>query len=412
MLIRDVSILSGNSLLGGRDIKIDGNRIASIGAGLSPDRGEEILEGRGKLAIPGLVNSHTHLAMTLFRGYADDMELLPWLRERIWPLESRLSAQDVRVGALLGCLEQIRSGITCFCDMYFFPDETAQAAREMGLRAIVGAGILDAVPSLLPEAEPFLRRWKGDELITPAIGPHAVQTCSEETLLRCKELAERFGTMIHIHLAETRKEVEDFCASGNAHPVRYLDRLGILGPSLVAAHCIWISGEEVSMLGKRGVNVVHCPVSNHKLASGFAPVEEMLGAKVNVILGTDGASSNNSLNLFQEMKVAAITEKCVRARADALPAWRVWQMATRNAYRAFRLPVGLYEGALADLALIDLQRPWFYPRTSMVSHLVYSMTGGVDTTIVNGKVLMRDGVIPGEAAILERAQECFERLSG
>lgn len=410
MLIKEAAIIKGDGLLKGQDIKIDENRIAAIGPGLRADRGEQILDGRRKLALPGLVNAHTHLAMTLFRGYADDMELVPWLKEKIWPLEAKLNEEDISWGVKLGCLEQIRAGITCYCDMYLFPDETAQATKKMGLRAVVGAGVFEIFPELLGGVEPFLRRWQKDELITPAIGPHAVNTCSEQTLLFAKELAEKYKAFIHIHLSETRQEVEELKSRMGLSPVEYLESLGMLNSHLVAAHCVWVSPRDIEKLAAGKANVVHCPVSNMKLASGFSPVERLCSSGVNVCLGTDGASSNNNLNIFQEMKVSAISEKCIRKNPTALPASLVWKMATENAYSCFGLPLGLRAGGLADLSLIDLQRPWFYPENNIVSHLIYSMTGGVDTTIVNGKILMREGIIPGEAEILQSAQERFERL--
>jgi 5-methylthioadenosine/S-adenosylhomocysteine deaminase len=410
MLIKGASALCGSRLVKGQDILLDGGRIAAIGKDLDVDRGEEVLDGRGKLAIPGLINSHTHLAMTLFRGYADDMELQPWLEQKIWPLEAHLEPEDVRAGARLGCLELIRAGITCFCDMYLFPDETALAAKEMGLRAVVGAGVYDMRPSLLKGAEQFICRWSGDDLVTPAIGPHAINTCSEETLLSCKNIAEKNDCIVHMHLAETRQEVEDCQRMRRMSPVGYLDSLGLLSARLLAAHCIWVSDADIALLARKNVSVSHCPVSNHKLVSGFAPVEKLRCAGIRVSLGTDGASSNNSLNIFQEMKVAAISEKCIRGSPTAVPAGVAFDMATKNAYSTLNLPMGLYPGALADIALIDMQKPWFYPETNIVSHLVYSMTGGVDTTIVNGRVLMRNGVIPEESRILAKAQERFEDL--
>ncbi len=411
MLIREAAIISGIDLLKKQDIKIDDNRIVAIGPGLKADRGEEILDGQRKLAIPGLVNAHTHLAMTLFRGYADDMELVPWLKEKIWPLEAKLNEEDISWGVKLGCLEQIRAGITCYCDMYLFPNEIASATKKMGLRAVVSAGFFDIMPDLLKGVEPFLSRWQGDELITPAIGPHAVNTCSKETLLFAKELAEKYKAFIHIHLSETRQEVADVRSKLGLSPVEYLESLGMLNSYLVAAHCVWVSFRDIKKMAARKANVVHCPVSNMKLASGFSPVERLSSSGVNVCLGTDGASSNNSLNIFHEMKVSAISEKCVRQNPTAIPAALAWKMATENAYSCFGLPMGLRAGCLADLSLIDLQKPWFYPENNIVSHLIYSMTGGVDTTIVNGKILMRDGIIPCEAEILEKAQERFNRLT-
>lgn len=411
MLIKGVSLLQSGQLLKNRDILIQGNRINDIGCDLKDEDGTEVIDGHGKLAIPGLINCHTHLAMTLLRGYADDMELMPWLKEKIWPLEERLTAEDVRWGVKLGCLEQIHFGITCYNDMYYFPDTTAEATKEMGLRAFISGVVFDIKPKMLREVEPFIKRWKGDDLIMPAIGPHAAYTCSEETLQKVKEIADRHGTMVHIHVSETRQEVDGFLLSKGMSPVEYLDRLGLLNERLAAVHCVWLSEEDCYLLAERKANVVDCTVSNLKLTSGIAPLNTLMKAGANVCLGTDGASSNNNLSLFEEMKVTAIVQKNAYHTPAAFSAEQIWNLATENAYRMAGLNMGLRAGALADLALIDLRKPWMCPETSMVSHLVYSMTGGVDTTIVNGRVLMREGVIPGEAEILEQAQKSFERLT-
>ncbi|VVB63015.1 5'-deoxyadenosine deaminase [uncultured archaeon] len=217
--------------------------------------------------------------------------------------------------------------------------------------------------------------------------------------------------MLHIHLSETKGEVEESIKKHGQSPIEYLDSLGLLSNRLVAAHCIWLSEKDITLLARRGVSVAHCPVSNLKLAAGIAPVVSLLKAGVNVCLGADGASSNNNLNLFEEMKTMAIVQKTACRRPDVMPAEEVWKVATENAYKAFGLDTGLREGALADLSLIDLKKPWFTPETSILSHLIYSISGGVDTTIVNGRALMIDGVIPGEEKILEIAQARFERLT-
>ena len=295
--------------------------------------------------------------------------------------------------------------------MYFFPDETARATKEMGLRGFVAAGLFDVRPELLAEAEPFLRRWQEDELIHPAVGPHAAYTCSEETLCKARDLADRYKALIHIHLCETKEEVDGFNLIKGLSPVEYLNSLNMLSPRLLAVHCVWLSLEDAHLLAARGVNVVDCTVSNLKLCSGIAPLSYLLESGVNVCLGIDGSCSNNNLNLFEEMKVTAIVQKNAHQTPAAFSAEQVWHMATVGAYRAFGLEKGLHEGAMADLALIDLRKPWLSPQSNMVSHLVYSMTGEVDTTIVNGKVLMRDGFIPGEAEILEEAQRRFLQLT-
>ncbi|MDD1752453.1 MAG: amidohydrolase family protein, partial [Methanotrichaceae archaeon] len=269
----------------------------------------------------------------------------------------------------------------------------------------------DMRPELLNKTEPFIRRWQGDDLITPTVGPHAAYTCSEETLLKAKEIADKYDTMVHIHVSETRQEVDGFNLSKGMSPVEYLDKLGLLNERLLAVHCVWLSLEDAYLLAKHHANVVDCTVSNLKLSSGIAPLNYLLEAGVNVCLGTDGPSSNNNLNLFEEMKVTAIVQKNAYHMPAAFPAEQIWKIATEGAYKAFNLDMGLREGALADLALIDLRSPWLCPHSNIISHLVYSMTGGVDTTIVNGQVLMENGYINGETEILEKAQERFERLT-
>ncbi|MEA2045613.1 MAG: amidohydrolase [Euryarchaeota archaeon] len=411
MLIKGASLLQAGEVIRDQDVLIEDNRIIKIGRDLKAED-DEIIDAEGMLAIPGLINGHTHLAMTLFRGYADDMKLMPWLEEKIWPLEAKLTPEDIRWGVKLGCLELIRLGVTCYNDMYYFMHETAEATREMGLRAILSGVLFDMRPDLMNEAEPFVRRWKDDDLIRPAIGPHAVYTCSEETLHKARDLAEKYDLMLHIHLSETKDEVDRSIDEHGKTPVELLDSIGFLSERVVAAHCIWLSPGDISTLARRKVTVAHCTISNHKLASGIAPLDKLLYAGVNVCLGTDGASSNNNLDLFQEMKMTAIAQKCAHFKPDLFRAGDIWKIATENAYAAFDLDLRLQEGSLADLSLIDLKKPWFCPRplTNAVSHLVYSMLGGVDTTIVNGQVLMREGIIPGEEEILEKAQEQFEDL--
>ncbi|MEM0498318.1 MAG: amidohydrolase, partial [Methanothrix sp.] len=271
MLIRSASIIRNGSLLKNIDILIEGNRISEVGRDLRPND-DEVIDARNMLAVPGLVNSHTHLAMTLLRGYADDMELIPWLRDKIWPLEARLRPSDIRAGVRLGCLELIRFGVTCYNDMYYFMDETAAATREMGIRGVLSGVLFDMRPELLRDVEPFIKKWKDDDLIKPAVGPHAVYTCSEETLLRAKEIAEKHDVMVHIHLSETREEVDTFVNQRHMTPVEFLENLGFLSERVVAAHCVWLTPRDMRILAERRVNVAHCPISNLKLASGIAPV--------------------------------------------------------------------------------------------------------------------------------------------
>jgi 5-methylthioadenosine/S-adenosylhomocysteine deaminase len=271
MLIKNVSLIHSGQLLRSRDILIEGNRIANVGRDLRDEDGGEVIDGSGKLATPGLINSHTHVAMALLRGYADDMELKPWLETKIWPLEGKFNEEEIRAGVRLGCLEQIRFGITCFNDMYLFPEAVAQATKEMGLRAFVSGVVFDMRPEFLTDVEPFMKRWKDDPLITPAVGPHSCYSCSEETLLKEKEIADRNSAMIHIHVSETREEVDGFLLSKGKSPVEYLDSLGMLDERTAAVHCVWLSEEDCHLLAERKANVVDCTVSNLKLTSGIAP---------------------------------------------------------------------------------------------------------------------------------------------
>jgi len=410
MLIKNVSLIQSGQLLRGRDILIEDSRIACVGRDLKDEDGGVVIDGRGKLATPGMINGHTHVAMALLRGYADDMELRPWLEEKIWPMEGKLNEEDIRAGVRLGCLEQIRFGITCFNDMYLFPQVVAEATKEMGLRAFVSGVVFDIRPEFLSEVEPFIRRWKDDELIHPAVGPHSVYACSQETLLKELEIADRHSVMVHIHVSETKEEVDSSLLTRGKSPVEYLDSLGMVNERLMAAHCVWLSEEDCRILSRRKANVVDCTVSNLKLTSGIAPLDTLLKHGVNVCLGTDGPSSNNNLSLFEEMKVTAIVQKNACHSPASFSAEQIWQIATDNAYRALGLGTGLYPGAPADVILIDLRRPWFCPETNIISHLVYSMAGGVDTTIVNGRILMENGVIPGEESILESARKRFKDL--
>jgi 5-methylthioadenosine/S-adenosylhomocysteine deaminase len=280
---------------------------------------DTIIGGEGKVAFPGLVNTHTHAAMVYFRGLADDLPLKVWLEEHIWPAEEKwLSPEFVGDAVELACLEMLKAGITVYNDMYFFGDAIAKATKRAGMRAVVGVGILD-LPSksartteeYFVNAESFVGSWKGDELITPCIAPHAPYTCGPETLRKAKALAEKSGLPLHIHISETQWEVNEILSAYGKRPVDYLDSLGVLDNTVLAAHCIWLEDNEIELLAKRGVGVSHCMESNLKLASGFAPVAAMLSEGVKVTFGTDGAASNNDLNIFSEMSTTAKVHKAL-----------------------------------------------------------------------------------------------------
>ena len=341
--------------------------------------------------------------MSLFRGYADDLELKEWLEKKIWPLEARLDGEMCYHGALLGSLEMTRTGTTCFVDMYFHMEDVARAAGEAGLRAILSPGMIDKPDKSGTELErryalkflEHIRRLK-NPLLSFAVGPHAPYTCGEETLLWARDLAEKEDSLVNIHIAETRGEQAQFEKDGKGRVAEYLDKVGFLNDRVLAAHSVWLTKSEVKLFGKKGVRVAHCPVSNMKLASGgTAPVPEMWEAGVPVGLGTDGAASNNGLDMFDTMKMTALVHKNSRWDPTIMNAQRVLDMATLDGARCIgrEKELGSVEiGKRADLVLLDLRDPNLIPihrKETVVSDLVYSANGqNVDTTIVDGKLLM------------------------
>ena len=399
------------------DLFIDGEgRIAGLGR----DEGRRFqkeavtrIDGTRLLLIPGLVNTHTHAAMTLLRGYADDMPLREWLEGKIWPLEAHLTGEDVYRGTKLACLEMIRTGTLAFNDMYFFMEEAARAVRETGIRATLSHGFIDLGDPGKREkeiraTEDLVSAVKGlgEPRIRVAAGPHAVYTVSPEGFRWCAEFSREEGIGIHTHLAETEQEARDCLHAYGRRPAAQLDACGCLTERTVAAHCCWLDREECSLLAARGASASHNPTSNMKLAVTRAkPYPWMTAAGVTVTLGTDGCASNNSLDLFGAMKDAALLQKFAWNTQTALPAPEVLAMATASGGRALGIPTGRIEvGAPADLVLVNLASPSMTPLFSGESNLVYSASGAsVDTAICDGRILMLHGEIPGEEEILARA---------
>ena len=400
-------------------VYVEDDRIAEIGRKRDADT---TIDARGMALLPGLVNTHTHAAMALLRGYADDMALQEWLTEKIWPVEGRLTPDAIYWGTKLACLEMIKTGTTCFNDMYFHMDRAAQAVHEMGLRAYLSEGFIDLLDAtqgqaLLRKNEEILRRIAavGSSRVVPAVGPHAIYTVSTESLRALKDLADARGYLYHVHVSETNQEVEDAKDDHGKTPVRLLDSLGLLGPNVVAAHSVWLDDAEVRTFAQRGVKVAHCPVSNMKLAVRRAmPLEVMRAAGVTVSLGTDGPASNNSLDMFQTMKATALLHKFASGEPTIASARTVFDLATVGGARALGLEAGMIEvGKLADLVLLDLRRPELTPTHDLVSNVVYAATGDcVDTVICDGRVLMQHRKVPGEAEILEHAEKVARDLVG
>ena len=383
-------------------IAIDKDKIVDVGAmieGRNRYSADRIIDGRGYFAIPGLVNTHTHSAMVLFRGYANDLPLWEWLSENIWPLEDKLVAEDIYWLSLLGMAEMIRSGTTTFSDMYMFMEETARAVEMVGMRAVLARGLQgpDENSAIrLRENRVLWERWHGGagDRIKVMVGPHAIYTCSTDYLRECIELAYELDTGIHIHISETKKEVKDCLDEHGKTPIAYLDELDLFKLPTLAAHCIHLEDSDMDILAERGVSIAHCPYSNLKLASGFMPAAKLVKRGINISLGTDGASSNNNLSLIKEMQLAAVLGKAVAEDAAVLPASEILRMATINGARALGWEdIGSIEvGKKADIVLIDNERPHYKPQNDPTALLAYSgHSSDVDTVIVDGNILMEAG---------------------
>ncbi|MFC7018614.1 MULTISPECIES: amidohydrolase [Haloarcula] len=379
--------------------------------------GDDELDASGGLVVPGLVNAHTHVAMTLLRGYADDKPLDAWLQEDIWPVEAELTPEDVRVGAELGLVEMIRSGTTALSDMYFHVDEIAEAVEQAGMRAVLGFTAVtvakddEGAHADMQESLATARRLDGAAggRITTTFQPHSLTTVGEAYLREYVPEAVADDLRIHLHANETTDEVDPIVDEHGVRPLAYADDVGLLGPDTFLAHCVHVDGSEIDLLADTGTGAVHCPASNMKLASGMAPVQDLLDAGVTVGLGTDGPASNNDLDMFGEMRDAAMVGKLAADDASAVDAATVVEMATANGADLLGFDSGRLEpGRNADLAVLDLQSPHLTPGHDLVSHLAYAARGGdVRHTVCDGAVLMRDSEVRvfDEPAVRERASE-------
>jgi 5-methylthioadenosine/S-adenosylhomocysteine deaminase len=386
-------------------VAVDGRDIVAVGTPEEIARqfsAAETIDAAGALVIPGLINTHTHAPMVMYRGLADDLALMDWLQKYIFPAEAKtVSPEMVRVGTRLAALEMIQSGTTTFADMYYFEDEIARATKAAGLRAVLGQSVIgfpvaDAKTPAegLARAEAFIKAYAGDDLITAAPAPHSPYTVDEPTLRAVRDLAAKYRTPILIHLAETEDEVAIIRERHKMTPTAWLESIGLLGPNVVAAHGVWLNDEDIAILKRTGTSVSHNPESNMKLASGAAPVPKYLAAGVTVGLGTDGAASNNDLDMFEAMRQAAFLHKHATRDPQAVPALAALEMATIFGARALGLDktIGSIEvGKRADLIVVAMDGARQTPMYNPVSHLVYVARGDdVRTTVVNGRVLMRD----------------------
>lgn len=421
ILIKDAKmVFTGET----KSILIKNDTIAEIADNIPEDGVDKVINADAKILSPGFVNTHTHLPMSLFRGFADDYDLDTWLNDYIWPMEANLNEEYSYIGALLAAVELIKSGTTTFSDMYFYMEDVARAIDEAGIRGVLSYGMIDLAGPEKREEEfreniSLYENCNGmaDGRIKVYFGPHSPYTTSKELLERVRKEADKYNTGIHIHVGETKKEVDDLVEATGMRPFEYLESLGLLGPDVVAAHAVWLSDNEIEIIKKHNVKISHNPCSNMKLSSGIAPVAKLLENGVCVSLGTDGASSNNNLDLIEEMKFASLLQKVDTLNPLVLPASEVLKMATINGARTLGLEeeIGSIEvGKKADLILIETNASNMTPDSSdLCSNIVYSANGSnVDTTICNGKILMENKKLTtlDEQEIYKKARIAIKEL--
>ncbi|MBQ2653665.1 MAG: amidohydrolase family protein [Methanobrevibacter sp.] len=425
ILIKDALILNPNNFEEKKQsLLIKNDLIAEISDEIDESNVDKIIDASGKILLPGFVNTHTHLSMTLFRGLADDLSLDSWLNDHIWPMEANLNGDYCYIGALLGAVELIKSGTTTFSDMYFYMEDVARAVDEAGIRAVLSYGMIDFGDAEKREAEikenlTLFENCNGmaDGRIKVFFGPHSPYTASEDLLIKVRQLADEYNMGIHIHVSETQKEINDVSAEKGLRPFEYLDKIGFLGPDVVAAHSVWLSDEEIEIIKKNDVKISHNPCSNMKLASGIAPVSKLIENDICVSIGTDGASSNNNLDLIEELKTASLLQKVSTLNPNVLNSHEAIAMGTIKGAEALGLDdeIGSIEvGKKADIILIDTNVANMVPDSStLTSNIIYSANGSnVDTTICNGKILMENKklTVLDEQEIYDKAREAIKNL--
>ncbi len=418
----DLSVIEGGAIaVSGTDIT-DVGTFSDISKKYSSDN---IMDGKYKVVFPGLINTHSHAAMVYFRGLADDLPLQDWLEKHIWPAEMKwLTAEFVDDAIELACLEMLKAGITSYSDMYFYQDIAAQKLIKIGMRGVLGSGIIDfpwrdyaqSPDDYFRKAEEHINNWKGNELVSPCIAPHATFTCSPDNYKRASDLAEKYDVPLHTHLAETEFEVAQCKEKYGKTPVEHLDSIGFLSERVCAAHCVWLTDEEIDILAKKKVGVAHCIESNLKLASGIAPVVRMLERGVKVAFGTDGAASNNDLNILGELSTAAKVHKAVSGDATAIDSKTALLMATRNA--AEIIGIGNKTGSIkpgkkADIVIANLNQPHLTPVYDIYSHIAYCIRpSDIETVMVNGKILIDKGTATtlDESNVLSKARSWQDKI--
>jgi 5-methylthioadenosine/S-adenosylhomocysteine deaminase len=419
--------MNGKHFIENGALAIKNGKIIFVGKSASANKiqAETKIIARKKIAMPGLINCHTHVPMTLFRGIAEDQPLETWLKKTIWPLEAKLKSQDIHVGTLLGCLEMIKNGTTCFADMYFHEDMVAKAVKKSGLRGVLAEGIIEAGnktlgEKMLNESINFAEKFRAyaNGRVTTFLGPHAAYSCSPELLTKIKNKSLELNLGVHIHLAESKEMFREFEKRYNSSEVEFLEKIDFFSGHVLAAHCTNLSRKGMQILSKRGVNVAHVPIANMKLGVGAAKVKDLTDLGVNVGLGTDGPASNNTLDMFETVKIATLLQKLVYLNPKILPVYEVLRMATLDGAKALGLwkSIGSLEvGKKADVILVDLSKPHLKPLHDIYANIVYSAHGSdVDTVIVDGKIVMENRHVKtlDEQAVMERAEKtAFDLLA-
>ena len=422
LLIKNATVVLPDGQTKVADIAVEGTKIVAIGTAPETFAPERTIDANDMLAIPGLVNAHTHASMTLLRSYADDMELMTWLNDHIWPVEAKMVSDDIYWGAALAAVEMLKSGTKTFADMYGpFMERVADVVAESGMRGVLSRGIIGVAPDGEKKLEENVKLYNdyhgaADGRITVMFGPHAPYTCPPDFLKKVAAAAQRLGADVHIHMNETKAEIEQIAKQYGKRPFEYVEDTGLFESPTLAAHCVHLSDEEIAIIKRHHIRVAHNPGSNMKLASGTAPVPRLLKEGVTVGLGTDGASSNNNLDMLQEVQLAALLHKVNEYDPLAVPAFEALKMGTEYGAKAVGLDgLGRLEvGAKADIVLVSMKGAAWCPRFNEVSLLVYSGSAGdVDTVICDGKILMehRELTTLDEEKIKQEAQKCAERLT-
>ena len=416
ILIKGAHVLLEDYTIKVADIAVQGTEILAIGnipADFTPER---TVDGKDHFAVPGLINGHTHASMTLLRSYGDDMELMDWLNNRIWPTEAKMVEKDIRVGGELALLEMIKSGTTAFADMYGpHMESVIEATIKAGIRGVIARGAIGLFPAGRQILEDNVNLYEnyhgaGDGRITIMMGVHAPYTCPPDFCKYARELAGKHNIPIHIHMSETQAEIKQIQEQYGKRPFKYIEDLGLFDFPTIAAHCVWLDDEDIAIMKKHNISVIHNPGSNMKLASGVSPVPKLIKEGINVALGTDGASSNNNLDMLEEIRLAAMLHKVNELDPLAVPAHEALKLGTENGAKALLLDKTgvLAPGCKADIVLYDLNRTEWCPRHDLVSLLVYSAnSSSVDTVLCDGKIIMEKGEVLtlDEERILHEAQE-------